>query len=276
MRYAKLVGIAALAACLAGFISSDTLVRVKADGSGTIETTTVMSAMFVSQMTQMAAAFGGKEREQGKGGPPELFSMDDMKAAAAKMGEGVRFVSGEKIKKADGEGMKAVYAFSDITKLKINQKPDLPGGAAQGAGLTMSGGAAEDLTFRLARQPNGNALLTLVFPQMAARQGKGAGPTPSQTPDAQQLEMMKTLFKGMRIAIGVEPEGRIVQTNSTYVTGNRVTVLEMDFEQLLSNPALMSQMSNIKTLEEAKRTLKDVKGFKMNLDPELRIEFAGK
>jgi hypothetical protein len=278
MRYARLVAVAALGISLAGCISSDTLIKVKADGSGTIETTTVMSSMFVSQMTQMAAAFGGKEgEEKGKSAPPELFSMDDMKAAAAKMGEGVRFVSGEKIKNADGEGMKAVYAFSDITKLKVNQKPSLPGGGAQGAGLTMTGSAAEDVTFRLARQPNGDSLLTLVFPQLAARQGKPAPPTaPSQTPDPQQLEMMKTLFKGMRIALAVEVDGRIVKTNSAYVSGSRVTVLEMDFEQLLSNPALMSQMSNMKTLEEAKQTLKDVKGFKMNLDPELNIEFAGK
>ena len=54
----------------------------------------------------------------------------------------------------------------------------------------------------------------------------------------------------------------------------------MDFSELLSNEPLLREMAARKresmTLEDAKPLLKNLKGFKVNLDPEVQIEFAGK
>ena len=52
-----------------------------------------------------------------------------------------------------------------------------------------------------------------------------------------QLEMMKKLFDGLKVAIDVDVLGTIVKTNSPYVQGSKVTLLEMDFSQLLANDA---------------------------------------
>jgi hypothetical protein len=53
----------------------------------------------------------------------------------------------------------------------------------------------------------------------------------------------------------------------------------MDFSELLSNEAMLRQLAAKQaqswTLEEAKALLKDLKGFKVNLDPEVQIEIAG-
>ena len=76
--------------------------------------------------------------------------------------------------------------------------------------------------------------------------------------------------------MAVEVQGNLVKTNSVYQEGRKVTLLEMDFSELLSNDALLQQATAIKgqNLEEAKELLKGLKGFKINLDPEVNIEFS--
>jgi hypothetical protein len=61
------------------------------------------------------------------------------------------------------------------------------------------------------------------------------------------------------------------------VEGSKVTLLEMDFSQLLKNEDLSKQASffNGQSLEDAKALLRQVKGFKVNLEPEVQIEFEG-
>ena len=71
--------------------------------------------------------------------------------------------------------------------------------------------------------------------------------------------------------MAVEVQGNLVKTNSVYQEGTKVTLLEMDFSELLSNDTLLQQAAAIKgqNLEEAKELLKGLKGFKINLDPEV-------
>ena len=64
------------------------------------------------------------------------------------------------------------------------------------------------------------------------------------------------MLAGFRVDLTVQV-GRVIKTNIPYVTGNTVTVLSVDFDQLLANPALRS-----------------VKGAKINVEPELTIEFT--
>jgi hypothetical protein len=84
---------------------------------------------------------------------------------------------------------------------------------------------------------------------------------------------MKKLFEGLKVGIDVSVLGTIVKTNSPYVQGSTVTLLEMDFSELLTNDQLLSQIGEPGSLEEAKALLKNVKGFKINLDREVAIEF---
>ena len=76
--------------------------------------------------------------------------------------------------------------------------------------------------------------------------------------------------------MAVQVQGTLVNTNSVHREGEKATLLEMDFSELLSNETLMQQAAAIKgqNLEEAKELLKGLKGFKINLDPEVMIEFS--
>lgn len=112
---------------LAGCISSTTLITVRPDASGTIEQITTMNPERLARLTQMIAGFQ-KQAGAEKSTPVDLFSESGARGLAAKMGEGVTYISSQKIRTKDAEGIKALYAFSDITKIRINQKPSAPSG----------------------------------------------------------------------------------------------------------------------------------------------------
>ena len=280
-RICSLAILATLFGATSGCITSDTLIKVNPDGSGVVVQKTLMSTEMISQLTAMMQGMSqqltGTEGTQKDPKIPELFSEKDARSKAAKMGEGVSFVSSHKIKVESMEGLETTYAFTDITKLKLSEKPETP----SMPGLRASPGNGEETTFKFSLLPNGHSVLTAVFPQHTAKKSASERPSeqsdkPTQSPTAEQLEQAKKLFAGFRIAMAVEVQGNLVKTNSVYQEGSKVTLLEMDFSELLSNETLMQQAAAIKgqNLEEAKELLKGLKGFKINLDQEVMIEFS--
>ncbi|MCP4661680.1 MAG: hypothetical protein GY856_40280, partial [bacterium] len=264
---------------MTGCISSSTLIRLNADGSGTIEQTILLGSAFVEQMkqmmTEMAAAFGGEGQQAEE---QELFPEAEFREGAAELGEGVRFVSHQPIKTEESEGVRVVYAFDDVTKLHISQKPSPPSGPGQQAAV----GEREDLRFRFERA-GGRSILTVLSPEPQAALDAGSA-EPETTPpesevDPEELAQMQQMFKGLRIDIAVEVAGKLIRTTSPYVDGSRVTLLEMDFEAFLDDPeklkALAAPGAQDQSLEAMKRLLRDIPGIKVILDPEITIEFAG-
>lgn len=255
-----------------GCITAVTTIRLKPDGSGTIEQSMAMKAEMAEQLSAMAGGFGETPGKAGaKPEMPEFFSEKEMRDASSKYGEGVTFVSSKPIKTKDLVGRVATYSFTDITKVRINQKPPSPN-----EGMPTPK-APEDVLFRFARQPGGTSLVTVVFPEQTFEKGKKktgeATKQPKAAPDPAQIAMAKKLFEGLHIEIGLDVAGSIVKTNSPYVQGSRVTLLEMDFSELLSNEKLLAEVSEPSSIEEAKKLLAGVKGFKINLDKEVTVEF---
>ncbi len=270
----RLAAIVAVAALTSGCINSLTNIKVRPDGSGTIDQTLSMTAEAAKQIAALGAGFGDPSAKKKEGVDlPDFFSEQSMKDAAGKLGEGVVFVSSKPIKTADRVGRVATYQFADITKLRIDQKPqtgdEMPGAKA----------GAEDVLFKFGKLPAGTSQLTVVFPEPDFSKKKGNDDADEddedekKTPDAAQMEMMKKIFDGLKVSIDVTVLGNIVKTNSPYVQGSTVTLLEMDFSQVMANDQMLSKLSNPKSLEEAKALLKNVKGFKINLDREVAIEF---
>jgi hypothetical protein len=261
----------ALACALAsGCITAVTTIRLKLDGSGTIEQSMTMKAEMAEQFAALAGGFGEPGKAGAKRDAPELFSEKEMREGASKYGQGVTFVSSKPIKTKEMVGRVATYSFSDITKVRVNQKPPSP---SEGMAAPK---AAEDVLFRFDRHPGGTSLVTVVFPDQTFDKPKkkaGASKSEGQKPDPAQLEMAKKLIDGLRIEIGLDVAGSIVKTNSPYVEGSRVTLLEMDFSQLLTNDKLLAEIAEPSSIEEAKKMLQGVKGFKVNLDKEVSVEF---
>jgi hypothetical protein len=143
-----------LVAAASGCLSSSTLVRLRPDGSGTIEQTLLANLQALKGLAQMF----GKGELAGRDAlsADRMFDEAELRKAGEKIGRGVRFVSRTPITEGPMEGVKAVYAFDDVNALAVNQNPSMPG-----VGVS----DREDVTFKLSRLASGNSLVTVELPQ---------------------------------------------------------------------------------------------------------------
>jgi hypothetical protein len=90
------------------------------------------------------------------------------------------------------------------------------------------------------------------------------------------LQMIKSVFQGLKVAIDLELDGTIVKTNADYVTGSRVALVEIDMAAVLEDDdtlkVLQSRIRPGVTISELKPFLKNVKGVKIN-HPTVTIEY---
>jgi len=258
-----------LAAC--GCLSSSTLIRVEPDGSGTVVVSTVMGAEARAQLATLRSM--AMSREGAGEEPGELFSVAQAQARARRMGDGVRFVSSRKLQGPEGEGLEAVYAFDDVRRLQVSERPEPP---VSGGGAVGAREGTAPLTFRLDALPNDHARLTVVMPAPPAEQAERP-PSPSTPSPSSAVSRLRTLLKGLRVSVAVEVP-HLVATSSPFVEGSRVTLLDMDFERLLADDARLEELAlkRTRSLQDAKRILKDAPGFKVVSDPEVTIEFAAR
>jgi hypothetical protein len=260
-----LVALAALP--LAGCFEASTVLRLKADGSGTIEQRLLLTDAATDQLRAFAILGGGNAA----GADPT--SEAQARSLADSLGPGVTYVSSTPVKTARAQGRDSVYAFTDITKLRVSEQPPVPGGVSLGQ-QSQSGG---QITFALTRQPDGNALLRILIPRPDGLPIAVPGPNGDVTPpSAQQIEMVKALLAGARLTVALEPEGTLVQTTSPFVDGNRVTLIDVDIDKIAADPNLTAKLQAPKTAAEVSDSLKSVPGLKFPLDPEITITFTPK
>src|SRR4051812_43260248 len=104
MRNLGLLGVMIATLGLTACLNSTTLVKLKADGSGTIEQTTLMNTGAMKGMMGGGAA-AGQQQPQATG---PMMNKADLERAAQRMGKGVKLVSTEPAKGDAGwEGTKA-------------------------------------------------------------------------------------------------------------------------------------------------------------------------
>jgi len=285
-----------LAAMLAGAVLSagclevTTVVLVKKDGSGLVSETTYMGKALTDMMNQMAAGLGG---EAGAAKPSGL-SDDDLakyKRKAAKMGSGVRFVSAQEVKAADGRsGTKALWAFDDIGKLALAMNPDNPqaGGMGEGMSVGVDGGEKQKKPVTFEFTPGSPAQLGVNLPQKKAGDGASDSETPADAGDdmadgPEGAAMMKQMFDGFRVRMLVKVDGDITRSNASYLQkGSKsgrtqyVTLFDMNIGQMLSDPAKLEKltaMGEMDDMAEAMARLKDVPGLKIELNERVEIDF---
>ena len=259
--------VGSLAVCLSACINSSTLVKVKPDGSGTIEQTLLVNAQAIKGL--MAGRGGGQAKESGVG--PGVPNEAEFKRAAERMG--VKPVSITPLKENGFEGAKAIFAFDDITKVHVDQDPQL--GAANGP---VRDSKESPIRFTFVKQ-GGSSVLTVVFDEKKAANATAEMQSKSgsiESIDPQMMQMLKTMFNGFKVAVDLEVEGKILKTNADYVNGSRVTLLEIEMAGLFEDEAklkeLQSKIGPGATISEIKPYLKDVKGVKIN-NPTVSIEF---
>ncbi|UCD87378.1 MAG: hypothetical protein JSV01_06380 [Desulfobacterales bacterium] len=286
----KAGGIGLILLSLVGCLQVDTLVKVKPDGSGTIEETFMMSKEVAQLIKEMAEQMMEGLAEPEKGQPSkqpkqkqakesfDLFDEAKLKQEADGKGEGVTYVSGKKIATDTFEGYKAIYAFANINKLKLNQNPsDSMPSEPSGSGSEKQ----EYVTFHFTKGRPATLIVRLpdVKPDEkddATKSAEASKPSPADNKQSEMmLAQMKKMFKDMKIAMAIEVQGAVVQTNATHREGSRITMMELDFNKLLQMPEKLVQFSQLQpeTLEDAKKFMKDLPGIKAEMNKEVTIKF---
>lgn len=284
---AHLAAVLALGVGTSGCLGIDMLVKVKGDGSGTVEKSITMNPQALQEMKSEMEAAGFKDAKDSKDSkakpeksPMEMtdkellegpFDPEALKKEAAQMGEGVTFVSATPVRQPDRMGVKAVFAFKNINTLKLNQKPSGPSGDGKSS-------PEDELKFSFGKSPAGNALLKVKsggFPKSKATPKPKETPPPGMDKMAEgMMQMMKTMLKGLRVTIGVEVDGQVVKTNSAHAQGSRVTFMDLEFDKLLADEKALKAFDGMEgSLEEQKAALAKIKGMKVHLEPEMVVEF---
>ena len=268
MAFIRVTLVVIFAALLSGCINSGTLITVKPDGSGTIEQTMLVNAATLKGM--MSGLGGQAQLKEIPGGLDEA----QFKRTAERMG--VRPVSHTPLKEGGFEGAKSVFAFDDITKVRVDQDPQVSGSSNDAMAKPAS--SKSPIKFAFAKQGASSVLTVTVDEKTAA---PGTKPEPGAKPliekmDPAMMQMIKTMFQGFKVLIDLEVEGKIVKTNADYVNGSRVTLLELDMATLFENEAaltaLQSKVGPGASIADVRPYLKDVKGVKIN-NPVVTIEF---
>lgn len=263
------------AIALSGCISSSTVIRVKTDGSGTIDQTLLVG---VQNMEKAFAGMGLKPSGDAKSTRKSTpVSEEDLKKNLGRIGDGVSLVSLTPVKQPDGfEGVSVRFAFDDIAKLNTEDFL-MPGPAA---GEMKSDGGRDGIRFAIARREDGVSVLTATFqetrggssaPKNKAKESPGPG-----LDDPDLREMVQMMFKGFRIGVDLEVAGQILNTNADYVDGKRITLVSMDIEQMLRDTSKLEAIDKVLTpdasIAKVRPYLKDVKGLKIN-HPTVTVEF---
>ncbi len=241
-----------------------TVLKVNSDGSGTISHRMVYTKAALAQLKQFAALGGGR----GGGGDP--LSEQVARDTTASIGPGVTYVSSELVTTPLGQGREALYAFTDVSTLRISTQPAAPGGIAiKTPGFSTQPSPSESITFTMTHEANGNAMLHIHVPEPNYLDFFGSPQA------AAQIGMIKTMLAGARVLLAAEPAGTLVRTSSPFVEGQRVTLLDIDLDTVLADETLLPRIQAVAaTPKEAKAVLLGAKGLKINLDPEITIEFT--
>ena len=267
MRLIRILGVLLAAFSLTACLNSTTLVKVNRDGSGTVEQTTLMN------MAALKGMMGGGAQGQMNG---PMMNKADLERTAERMGEGVRLVSTEAVKGANGfEGVKAIFAFDDINKIQVSQGPGMGGGSRSTEPTD-----EDPVRFKLTRSGATSTLsINFIDRPPTGRTETVPNPPPGDMPDLSNpmiMNMIKAMFQGFKINIGLEVAGSIVKTNADYVSGPRITLLELDVAELLADEAkfkaLQGKLGPDASLSEVKPYLKDFKGIKID-GPSITVEF---
>ncbi len=248
----------AMALVLPSCLEYETEITVNKDGSGTITDKMIMGAQMVGMM-EMAAAQGGAQ-----GNP--LADMKDeakLKEKAATYGEGVTFVKVEDAKDANGgKGVVVTYKFTDINKITFS-----PNSGMEQLGNMKPGGKVEEAAAQAkASFSYADGKLSITLPQPEGDESAEGEDKEGKKFDPQdpQMAMMAEMMRGMKMSAKVTLADGIAETNATHHADGTITLLEIDFDEIMKNPDGLNSLSGMDAKNPAAigKALEKVKGAK--------------
>ncbi len=285
MRYFRVLCAVIGSVFLFGCFQTDTVIRIKPDGSGVIEETFLLSNSFLDSFQELSKGFAGgdndtKNEAKTEKQDPVQGMIKDAQSREKQFGPDVKFVSAIPLKTETMSGYKAIFAFKDINTLKVNQNP---GNKTKKPGAGEEKPAKEeDILFKFVKGPV--STLTVMMPknkkgeevQVPKEEVQNKGEIQNKGKvDPKAAEMAMTLLKDMGIRIALVIDGTILKTNATYQKESELTMVDLNFGKLIENKDVFEKIiaANPKTFEETKELIKGIEGLKMEMANPIVVEF---
>ncbi len=250
-----------------GCIKVKSNVVINKDGSGILEEQVLMSDAVVAMMNEFMSSF-----QDSTSAPDEfkLFKEDELQTKASEYGEGVKYVSGEEVKIEGWQGYKAIYSFEDLNKLKMETDPNTKVENPQDD-------EQETEYFSFKFTPGDIAELIIDRPSLSSEK-EDEDEEISEETETENQEIDDNLIKmmdGMSITISLEINGEIVETNASYVDGSKVTMLDIDFSEILKNEESLElfKKNPPDNLDEMKAIAENISGMKVEFQKPITIKF---
>lgn len=253
-----------LSACL----QVDTNVFVDDDGSGSLEETIMFKEEVVEMMKQFIIAFDSTKSEDFN-----LFNEEELISKAEKYGEGVTYISSERLKSNGFKGVKVKYAFNDISKLNLSLISDEQ---VPGLDETKKEKSPDEVLKFLLSRNDGKANLKIFLPSLKQEvdQEQNAEVVNDST-FQEEFENAKQMFSDMRMTLKVISSKKIIQTDADFIKNNQITLMELITNALLDKPDLLRKLSGnkIKSLDEFRQLTKGIEGIKIESKNLVQINF---
>lgn len=227
-KVSKILLLLVAAGILSSCLQSGVDITVNKDGSGELVQTFKVQREYMAFMSLGEAA-----------GDPNMINRDQLEQMALIMGEGVTL---KKVTPSPDDnpyaGYEAVYAFTDITKLKTSPTP-----------MTTPGETVEEsdwITFGFSR--GNTAKLNIISKEseedmMEESEEEWESSRPSEEEQA-QIDQMKQIYRTMHFWFKIHFNGTISNTNALYSDKSTVTIMDMSFEKIVENDKLFMKLTS--------------------------------
>lgn len=244
----------------------ETTVKINKDGSGKIFQTVMMSKTFVEMISQFAGSFGDSSATE----EFSLFDEKEFKESAKEFGSGVQYVGGEHVSENGWEGFRAEYAFDDLNKIRLEPEPD----NKVSIGMEEQNVDQEDSDYYFFKFIKGD-VAEVIIDRPEIEKNIDDEETEVEGNNDEFNEVFLKMMEGMRIDIVLEFEGEIVETNATHVEGSRVTLLAMDFGEIVKNKETLEMLkkSQPDEIEDLEAFVEKIPGMKLELKKPVSVKF---
>ncbi len=255
---------------LSGCLQVDTKINLNQDGSGTIEETVMIKESVLNMMKEFIVMF-----DSSKANEFEMFKESELQDKAANFGEGVKYISGKKIVTDDLEGFKALYSFEDINKLIINPSPENK--VPFNNELNEEEAPVENnLKFNFKK--GSPSILTIDFPDTEKDESYNDS-SDFEEQDSTFNESVKQkiieMFDGMKINLTLNFNKPIIETDASFVDGDKVTIMQIDFSDIIKHKDILENLDRQKpeTIKQFKDAIGDLPGVKIEYKDKVTIKF---
>jgi hypothetical protein len=252
---------------LSGCLTSNVLVTVRPDGSGTVEYTTILRPAALAAFEKLLAPDVAAARPAG----PDMADPRRWRAQD-RIGREVRLLSAKPIKTAETDGWMLTYEFDDVRALDVDLIPLMPGMQGFYGIAAKERGASTRVRMSLDAIAGGMERLSIRFPRFDM--DPGAEPPASWasgTPD--DMAALRDVMRGARLTLAVQTDTPLVRTNSPFRDGDRVTLFHADIPQALFSRQIGTLVTTPATFDELLTSFSDLPGVTLAREREITLDF---